>query len=697
MDILEQESLQEALQELRRSTEREHRLAEENQAILTTVSAISSANNRQQIFNELLNVLRKYICFDDALVLMKTDKKESFSTLLSTNNTYDDIVWEEESKFTRALQGECILLYEPRKFDEFSHLEDSLQVQLESALIIGISTEISQSLIILISKERGQITIKSKNILQRFRPLIERAVIDIDHKERLQSLVMARTEELLQNRQRFHDFANSVGDWLWETDAELNFTYYGNDNIDFLTIKNNNLKDTLCSCTCNCNVRNNLTEIITAIENRDAFREQEVCVGNNSQWLSISGRAYYSDGGDFLGYRGSAKDITVKIKQLSDLKKAQQEALEASRAKSEFLAMMSHEIRTPLNTVLGLLDVLQHAPVVHEQNILQKMESSAELLLAIISDILDLSRIESGHFSLDNQHSQLKELITNSVQHHLPYAQKKHIRLETLFADDIPDTIWIDPTRLSQILFNLVGNAVKFTSEGKVCIRVHQEGMKQLYIEVHDTGIGIAQHTISSLFQPFKQADGTITRKFGGTGLGLTITKKLLDLMDGTIKVNSIEGKGSNFIITIPIIAPNQSPYSLQQEVYNEKITSKQILVAEDNKTNQMVIKLMLNKLGHKVTLANNGQEALDILLKEEKDIDLVFMDMSMPVLDGLSATRKIRSAGITLPIIALTAHAMETDKYDCLEAGMNAFITKPIRAKALEKIINTRSGYSNR
>ncbi|PWI34141.1 hybrid sensor histidine kinase/response regulator [Vibrio albus] len=693
MDILEQESLQEALQELRRSKDRQRILSEENEAILTTISAISSAENRQNIFNELLSVLRKYIQFDDALVLMKADNSSSFSTFLSTDKNYDEMLWREESKFVRALKGECILLYEPKELRAFESLPVTIRNQLESALVTGISTKISQSVIILIGKEKGKITIKSKNTLQRFRPLIERAVIDIDHKERLQSLVSARTTEVLENKQRFHDFANSVGDWLWETDESCNFTYQSNDNISFIEIKNNNLKDSILSCNCGCDMRGTVNEVITAIESREPFREKEICLNDGNSWISISGRTYYSDCGNFLGYRGSAKDITAKIRQVSELKKAKKEALEASKAKSEFLAMMSHEIRTPLNTVLGLLDVLLNSVMMKEQrNILQKMEQSAELLLAIISDILDLSRIESGHFSLDNQSCQLKEVISNSIQHHSSHAERKKINLTTTFSSDLPDIIWIDPTRLSQILFNLVGNAIKFTPEGKVSIRIYQKGMKDLIIEVQDTGIGIPSNTINLLFQPFKQADGTITRQFGGTGLGLAITKKLLELMKGSIEVNSIEGDGSCFIVSIPMVLPSQNiEFDINKEV-DEKQNSRKILLAEDNKTNQMVIKLMLNKLGHEVFLADNGQEAVELLKEKDHNIDLVFMDISMPVLDGLSAARKIRESGTTTPIVALTAHAMDTDKMECFQAGMSAFITKPVRAKELKDIINAQN-----
>ena len=681
MDIFEQESLQEALQELRQSKERELRLAEENQAILATILAISNAENRHQIFNELLIVLRKYIRFDDALVLMKTDNKSSFSTFLSTNRAYEDIVWEEEDKFSRALDGECILLYEPRELHEFKHLKHIAKEELQSALVTGINTEISQSLIIFIAKEKGKITIKSKNTLQRFRPLIERAVIDIDHKERLQSLVMLRTNELLKNRQRFHDFANSVGDWLWETDENLNFTYRSNSNMHSLSIKDNNLKASLNFCCCH-------SKLIDSLTNQEPFRDIEVCI-RDGNWISISGRPYHSETGKFLGYRGSAKDITGKIKRLSELKKARQEALDASKAKSEFLAMMSHEIRTPLNTVLGLLDVLQVSSIAKKHHqLLQKMESSAELLLAIISDILELSRIESGQFALHNQQSCLKDIVTNSVHHFLSHAEKKNIQLEARLADDLPESIWIDPTRISQILFNIIGNAVKFTSEGQVRIHVYQKGMKLLYIEVIDTGIGIKDSIISVLFQPFKQADSTITRKFGGTGLGLAITKRLLDLMGGNIEVNSVVGEGSTFLLTIPIIESDHLPVVQVQPTTELVNLSKKILVAEDSKTNQMVIKLMLDKLGHQVLLADNGFQAINILKQSNADIDMVFMDLSMPVLDGLSATIKIREEGFTLPIVALTAHAMDTDREKCMQSGMNAFITKPVRIKELQKTI---------
>ncbi|WED23184.1 ATP-binding protein [Vibrio sp. JC009] len=681
-DFLKEE-LQEALVELQKSRLRERRFAEENDAILTAISALSDAQTKQQMFNALLVALKKYIHFDDALVLSKAEEQPNFCSFLSTNPAFDDTCWSHNSKFARALAGECLVMYDPAKISFFETLNHMGSGEIQSALICGVSSEISQSVIILAGKEKGQFNSDSKHTLSRLMPLVRRAMQEIDQKEKLQLMVDLRTRELENNRQRFIDFAQSTGDWLWETDHLLNISYHTTStNSAILQIKKN-LLISLNSLSKGSEAK----RISAAIAKFEPFVDIELETGDG-QFISISGKPYFTDKMNYLGYRGTAKDITSKRKQILALKQAQQQALQASQAKSEFLAVMSHEIRTPLNTIFGFMDILRDQMQDEQIDILKKVESSASLLGVLISDILDLSKIESGHFVLDPQTTNLPELIRDSVTHHIATAQSKGIDLHVDITPDVPEHIDVDSTRLTQILFNLVGNAVKFTTEGEVRLTAACTDDNQLLIKVKDTGIGIPEDSIDSLFNAFQQADSSITRTFGGTGLGLAITRQLVSLMGGEIKVNSVIGQGSCFIVQMPITKILSGQKSEAISVDHPAPKSRKILLVEDNKTNQMLIEMLLKKLGHHVELASNGLESVDILTRKKQQFDLIFMDLSMPVMGGLEATSIIRSKAIQTPIIALTAHAMESDKESCLNAGMNGFVTKPIRSADLRQAL---------
>ncbi|MCG6361438.1 ATP-binding protein [Vibrio fluvialis] len=562
------EQLNEALVELERSKEREQRLAEENRVILAALSALSHADNKYQIFEELKKVLNRYIRFDDFIVVSKEKESRTFSTYLASNLAFQGKDWFNGDKFQRVLDGECIILFEPSKLEEFRNLNHFLKDQINSALVTGIRAQASDSVLLLLGTRKGQFSLETKSTLSRFRPLLERAINDIEHKEALQKLVDLKTREL---------------------------------------------------------------------------------------------------------------------------KIAQQQAEQANQSKSQFLAMMSHELRTPLNAVLGLIDLLRDDSDAYQQEMLEQMENSAELLLVIINDILDLSRIESGHFELQRHWISLSKKLQHALEYHSQVAQAKDIKFNVKASICEQFEYWVDSVRLTQILFNIIGNAIKFTHQGFVDVSL-VTARDRLEIEVRDSGIGIDNERIEHLFSPFIQADTSITRNYGGTGLGLAITKHLVELMGGTIKVNSKLGEGSLFTISIPLesrstAAANENAGQLSDtKTYDALDNSKHILVVEDTKTNQMVIQLLLNRMGYNVTIANNGQHALE-LIEKNRSFDLIFMDISMPIMDGIQATRILRSQRLTTPIIALTAHSMNSDHQNCLAAGMNDIVLKPIRSKELQRI----------
>jgi PAS domain S-box-containing protein len=399
--------------------------------------------------------------------------------------------------------------------------------------------------------------------------------------------------------------------------------------------------------------------------------------------------------GSPCGMRGIIVDISKRKKYEQELEQARDMAQSMNRAKDEFLANMSHELRTPITAVLGFTELLQGTELSEQQQkYLSTIDSSAETLLALVNDLLDLAKIEAGKVYLEREEFCLRSLIDEIANSQKPAARAKGLAFKTRVAAEVPAKVLGDPLRLQQILLNLTVNAIKFSEMGEVCLSVSVEDFHPstplLRFDVSDTGIGISSEDITKIFQPFSQVDPSLTRKFGGAGLGLAISKKLLEIMGGEISATSFEGGGSTFHVLLPfevadLEAESGGAHHAGQATTQEGIPL-QVLVVEDHKASQYFFAEALKRCGHHVDLAENGAEALGKL--QCRTYDLVLMDVQMPIMDGFETISKIRdmekAAGRHLPVIALTAHAMEKDRIEVLSKGFDGYVSKPMKINEL-------------
>ena len=412
-------------------------------------------------------------------------------------------------------------------------------------------------------------------------------------------------------------------------------------------------------------------------------------------WVLARGQAVERDGnGRVTRMLGTASDVTARKHQEAELLRAKEAAERANRAKSEFLANVSHEIRTPMNGILGMVELaLDDALAQEQRDRLRLVHDSARSLLAIINDLLDLAKIEAGKFVLDPTRFALREEVELTLRSLALRAQERGLKLSCTIAPEVPAHVVGDPDRLRQVLVNLVGNAIKFTEQGRVAVRVRAAPgpAPRVVFEVEDTGIGIPPERLRAIFVPFEQADPSTTRRFGGTGLGLTIASRLVGLMGGEIGVASEVGVGSTFTFDV-MFAAVSADAPVRRELPRPLSTRAagtrrlEILLAEDNPINQRVAVEILKRMGHSVTLVGDGRAAVDAV--ERGSYDLVLMDVQMPVMDGWQATAAIRRSphahARRIRVVALTARATEEDRKRCLAHGMDGFLTKPLQVAEL-------------
>jgi len=433
--------------------------------------------------------------------------------------------------------------------------------------------------------------------------------------------------------------------------------------------------------------------------------------GGRRRTFNVNCSPLLGSGGRYCGVMVTFDDVTLLDEQNVELGEAKRAAEVASQSKSAFLANMSHEIRTPMNAIMGFADVLRRGLVEDERRRLEYLDvihRSGSHLIELINDILDLSKIEAGKLTVEKTETNPHRIMQDVVNVLRVQADQAGIGLHALTHGLVPASIQSDPTRLRQILVNLVGNAVKFTRHGQVtlaCRMAAGSAVPRLEFEIQDTGIGMTAEQLTRIFDPFEQADNSVTRRFGGTGLGLSISKRLAEALGGDIRVESTPGQGSTFTVAVEtgplegvLMVDAHSANKLSQNQAEAgratsavRLRPARVLLVDDGASNRELLALLLGRAGADVHEATNGVEALQRV--EESAFDLVLMDMQMPVMDGYTATQRLRELGHTMPIVAMTANAMQGDEDKCRTAGCSHFLTKPIDIDRLWKLLTETLG----
>jgi PAS domain S-box-containing protein len=501
----------------------------------------------------------------------------------------------------------------------------------------------------------------------------------------------ARAEAAFRQRERYRAILNQIEDGCSVVDLRGNFLFVNDAFCRIFGLSRERVLGQSFKDTQDPGRHARTFEMFNTVykTGQPVTYEYHVAVSNRFVEQSIS-LERGADGGA-IGFLSIYRDSTARRLAGEEIARAKEAAEAANRAKSEFLANMSHEIRTPMNGIIGMTAVVLDSDLTPDQTeCLLTIRNQAETLLTIVNDILDFSKIESGRIELESVSFSLEDALSDVVKPLAVRAQQKGIALSSGMAEDAPPRIVGDPVRVKQVVANLLANAIKFTERGSVTLDVtvdaRQGDRATLHFRITDTGIGIPADKLATIFEPFRQGDGSTTRRFGGTGLGLTISTMLVDLMGGRVWVDSEPGVGSTFHFVAPFKTSDivvDAPRSLTPSVPTRQA---RVLVAEDNIVNQRVAERLLTKRGHLVTVVSNGREALAAV--EHGAFDLVLMDVQMPDMDGFEATAAIREwereSGRHVRIVAMTAHAMNGDRERCLAAGMDGYLSKPIDPRTL-------------
>ncbi|MBY6185519.1 response regulator [Marinobacter hydrocarbonoclasticus] len=662
---------------------------QENDAVGNIMLAIAKASTLPDVVVMLRQKLGSLLGASDAILLQQkglTWRKIGSSRCVTG-----------VALFERATSGRVLSVFDPSAVPGLESLSSDT---MGSALVLGDCAG-TPWVLVLTHNSAHHFDRRAVALMERLQPFLARSLEALAGREDLAQQVAERTLQLSHSEQRFRDFAECASDWFWETDPDHRYRFVseptsGSDTlerpIEFLGRTRLELRSVR-----ECANQEKWLAYQRLIDARRPLREFEYEVETDDGqrlWVCLNGIPYFDSAGQFLGYRGTSRNVTQQKRHTAELNRAKEVAEQASQAKSDFLAVMSHEIRTPMGSLLGMLELIKDTDLsVQQQQWLHYAANSAELLQAIINDVLDLSKIESGQLVLDAQPFDLNFLLMSTANQVRAQAELKGLALRCELDDALQCRLVGDKVRLSQVLLNLLANAVKFTPAGEVRMRAMSvpapPTMRAFQVTIEDTGIGIPSDRLPDLFEPFCQVDSSTTREFGGTGLGLSICKRLVTQMGGTIEVASTLGQGSRFNLQLMLPVAEQERTAIPTQPDATTPVGCRVLVAEDTRANQVVLEGMLKALGYSVALVNDGQAAIERCRSD--DFDVIFMDMRMPRADGIAASRTIRTEqgpNQSTPIIAVTANATPDDKRRCFDAGMDAFVSKPFqRREIIEKL----------
>lgn len=683
------------------SSDRENSFSKEISILLRGLHAISEGSGIEDTMSVLSQTFHSIIDFEQLLIMQ--GEGNVYETIYTEHFELKNFVLGNSNLIKRIVENEeTIVLYDANILSDVSVLPPKIKKLFNSVLITTIITRETTFLVFFISSEFFKINLDTRKKILRYFPLIYLAIQYGCFSTLLTDEIDKKTSQFkksISKIQRFMEISNFA---FWSTDHEgfiqpetLGFKLSQHLKNIHEELQHHNIFELKC-LNDDQNKHTSEESIQELFNNRkDIYKYiTPIKLKGTEYFISIQGQPNYDENNNFIGYIGMFYDISEEVRVNQTLEGAKRISDEVSRSKTQFLAMMSHEIKTPMQAIVGILDLLELTELSEEQrNLIKHVTHSANLLQTLLKDVLDYSRMGSNEMKLEELEFSIRFVMSSIVKQMMPKAKEQGIELVLDVSDNFPNFIIGDQTRLSQVIFNLIGNAIKFTQLGEVRLKAFVQKNKTMRFEISDTGIGISPEKCQILFHPFRQVDATMTRRFGGTGLGLAICRKIIELMNGQIGVESELGKGSTFWFVLPMLIPSsQSLISVRSVVKtNDKDLTERhynILLAEDSKVNQFIIKKMLENIGHTVKTVDNGKEAVEAVEKEEPD--LILMDLQMPEMDGIEASKRIIKYHPKLVILALTANASQTERIECRDAGMIDIVSKPVTIASLKTMFST-------
>lgn len=647
------------------------------------LNQVFTLNSADAVQLHLKNFLEKSVNLGfDAMVVLQKRSEENYQTIYSNEPIYVGLNWSRCNLFNRLKMSGSLYLTHGNTEMEFSFQSKEVNDKSQHLLFFYHFVGSEEYIVFFTNSSIAVQTFfdtSPNNFLLRIALL---RIIELQANEQQVAHYQALFEQSSSQVDLFFDLSS---EWLWRTNTYHEFIHVDDYGRNTSIYTNMFIGETLWSMTSDDEAEHlkKWSQLMSLMDRNKEFINFEFET-SSGLWFSISGKPQFSKQEGFIGYLGIAKDITYNKERENALREAKLKAERASNAKSHFLGLMSHEIRTPMNAILGVIEMLKESPLNETQSKwLDVANGSAALLKGLLNDILDYSKIETGQIDLVDEPFDLHALINSISEQFKLTNTNSAITFETSVTPSCPKMVIGDSTRVGQILFNILGNAFKFTQSGRISFEVDYSDGRFIFT-ISDTGIGIEASRIDSLLQ-VTRSDNALQSNSGnkqGLGIGLSITKTLVRLMNGKIECDSILGKSTCFKITVPMLIQHTAKNGENVPASSE-LTHLSILVAEDNIPNQMLVRAFLEKAGHGCDIANTGAEALNKL--RDNKYDLVLMDVMMPIMDGIEATNRIRQdMNLTLPVWGLTANATTEDIEACLKAGMNRVLTKPISYHAL-------------